>query len=129
MLLQLRMDVEDLKRGFEDYRERHADLGVPAIPFPFQPGIIGREVSVPAGAGVGGGLAGFGGLDENDDELDAERTVVYRPGMTMRDLEKEAITAALKEVGGNRREAAEILGISYKALLYKIKEAELDKAS
>ena len=29
----------------------------------------------------------------------------------------------------NRREAAEILGISYKALLYKIKEAELDKAS
>ena len=28
-----------------------------------------------------------------------------------------------------RRQAAEILGISYKALLYKIKEAELDKAS
>ena len=30
---------------------------------------------------------------------------------------------------GQLREAAEILGISYKALLYKIKEAELDKAS
>ena len=125
MLLQLRMDVEDLKRGFEDYRERHADLGVPAIPFPFQPGTIGREVSVPAGAGVAGGLAGFGGLDENEDELDAERTVVYRPGMTMRDLEKEAITAALKEVGGNRREAAEILGIGERTLYRKIKEYEI----
>ena len=29
----------------------------------------------------------------------------------------------------NRKEAAEILGISYKALLYKIKEGGLDKAS
>nr|NIP57555.1 sigma-54-dependent Fis family transcriptional regulator [Gemmatimonadota bacterium]NIP78022.1 sigma-54-dependent Fis family transcriptional regulator [Gemmatimonadota bacterium]NIR77948.1 sigma-54-dependent Fis family transcriptional regulator [Gemmatimonadota bacterium]NIU30335.1 sigma-54-dependent Fis family transcriptional regulator [Gemmatimonadota bacterium]NIV60729.1 sigma-54-dependent Fis family transcriptional regulator [Gemmatimonadota bacterium] len=45
-----------------------------------------------------------------------------RPGMSMRDLEREAITAALKEVGGNRREAADILGIGERTLYRKIKE-------
>jgi len=43
--------------------------------------------------------------------------------------ERELIYRTLQETRWNRREAAEILGISYKALLYKIKEAELDKTS
>jgi DNA-binding NtrC family response regulator len=33
----------------------------------------------------------------------------------------------LQRTHWNRKEAAEILGISYKALLYKIKETGLDK--
>jgi two-component system response regulator AtoC len=43
--------------------------------------------------------------------------------------ERELIYRTLQQTRWNRREAAAILGISYKALLYKIKEAELDKAS
>jgi two-component system response regulator AtoC len=46
-----------------------------------------------------------------------------------REAEKELIYRTLQQTRWNRREAAEILGISYKALLYKIKEAELGKAS
>ncbi|HVJ27541.1 MAG TPA: sigma 54-interacting transcriptional regulator, partial [Vicinamibacterales bacterium] len=46
-----------------------------------------------------------------------------------REAERELIFRTLQHTRWNRREAAEILGISYKALLYKIKEAELDKAS
>ena len=46
-----------------------------------------------------------------------------------REAEKDLIYRTLQQTRWNRREAAEILGISYKALLYKIKEAELDKAS
>ena len=46
-----------------------------------------------------------------------------------RDAERELISRTLQQTRWNRREAAAILGISYKALLYKIKEAELDKAS
>jgi two-component system, NtrC family, response regulator AtoC len=46
-----------------------------------------------------------------------------------REAERELIYRTLQHTRWNRREAAEILGISYKALLYKIKEAELDKAS
>jgi two-component system, NtrC family, response regulator AtoC len=46
-----------------------------------------------------------------------------------REAERELIHRTLEQTRWNRREAAEILGISYKALLYKIKDAELDKAS
>jgi two-component system response regulator AtoC len=46
-----------------------------------------------------------------------------------REAERELIFRTLQHTRWNRREAAEILGISYKALLYKIKEAELDRAS
>jgi len=46
-----------------------------------------------------------------------------------REAERQLIYRTLQQTRWNRREAAEILGISYKALLYKIKEAELDKAS
>jgi len=57
-----------------------------------------------------------------DDEREEEGVVVYRPGMTMQDLEREAITAALRESGGNRRKAAEVLGIGERTLYRKIKE-------
>jgi len=46
-----------------------------------------------------------------------------------RQAERELIYRTLQQTRWNRREAAQILGVSYKALLYKIKEAELDKAS
>jgi transcriptional regulator with GAF, ATPase, and Fis domain len=46
-----------------------------------------------------------------------------------REAERELIQRTLEHTRWNRREAAEILGISYKALLYKIKDADLDKAS
>ena len=46
-----------------------------------------------------------------------------------RGAERELIHRMLTRTRWNRKEAAEILGISYKALLYKIKENGLDKAS
>jgi two-component system response regulator AtoC len=46
-----------------------------------------------------------------------------------REAERELILQMLTRTRWNRKEAAEILGISYKALLYKIKESGLDKAS
>ena len=46
-----------------------------------------------------------------------------------REAEREMIFRTLQQTRWNRREAAQLLGISYKALLYKIKEAELDRAS
>jgi two-component system response regulator AtoC len=46
-----------------------------------------------------------------------------------REAERRLIARTLQYTHWNRREAAEILGISYKALLYKIKEASLDGVS
>ena len=52
--------------------------------------------------------------------------VVYRPGMTMADVEKAAIEAALRESHGNRRRAAEVLGIGERTLYRKIKSYRLE---
>ena len=46
-----------------------------------------------------------------------------------RGAERQLIYRTLQQTRWNRRAAAELLGISYKALLYKIKESELGKAS
>ena len=48
------------------------------------------------------------------------------PGMTMAEIERAAIEAALKETGGNRRRAAEMLGIGERTLYRKLKEYQLD---
>jgi DNA-binding NtrC family response regulator len=47
--------------------------------------------------------------------------VLYRSGMTMAEMEKRAIEAALEEYRGNRRKAAEVLGIGERTLYRKIK--------
>ena len=46
-----------------------------------------------------------------------------------REAERAAILAVLERTRWNRKEAATLLGISYKALLYKIKENHLDDAN
>ena len=45
-----------------------------------------------------------------------------------REAEKVLILRMLQQTRWNRKETAQMLGISYKALLYKIKDAGLDKA-
>ena len=54
-----------------------------------------------------------------------EPAVVYRPGMTMADVERAAIDAALRETRGNRRKAAEVLGIGERTLYRKLKDYAL----
>jgi DNA-binding NtrC family response regulator len=59
-------------------------------------------------------------------EQEERGAVVYRPGMTMAEVEKEAISAALTQHRGNRRKAAEMLGIGERTLYRKIKAYKLD---
>ncbi len=44
----------------------------------------------------------------------------------MKSVERTAIVNALKQTDGNRRRAADILGISLRSLQYKIKDYEID---
>jgi DNA-binding NtrC family response regulator len=125
VMMQLRVEVEDLKRGFEDYRQRHAAESEPVrIPYPLvHVPAPGRELSA---TDPGGGPTPLREEPHGDDEVeDDEGVVLYRRGMTMRDLEREAIIAALKEVAGNRREAADLLGIGERTLYRKIKEYDI----
>ena len=57
---------------------------------------------------------------------DAEDAVAFRPGMTMQEIERAAIIATLKDVGGNRRRASEKLEIGERTLYRKIKEYDID---
>ena len=56
------------------------------------------------------------------EEPEPETQVLYRPGMTMAEIEKAAILAALRETRGNRRKAAEILDIGERTMYRKLKE-------
>ena len=46
------------------------------------------------------------------------------PGMTMAQIERAVIEATLRETRGNRRRAAELLGIGERTLYRKIREIE-----
>jgi DNA-binding NtrC family response regulator len=141
-LLQLRMDVEDLRGQFDEYRKTHA--GARGVYPPFMPGqALGPAYLKPAAwatapyatPGVDRTApdmpaSRYAGPHIEDvepataqEELEAEHeVVVYRPGMTLADLEKNAIIAALKEVGGNRRKAADMLAMGERTLYRKIKD-------
>ncbi len=51
--------------------------------------------------------------------------VVWKSGMTMAEVEKAVIAAALAEHQGNRRKAADVLGIGERTLYRKLKEFDL----
>jgi DNA-binding NtrC family response regulator len=74
----------------------------------------------------GGGAAGIGvraiaGI-EAPGAPPPPNVLVVRPGMTMAAIERAAIEAALRELRGNRRKAAEMLGIGERTLYRKLQE-------
>jgi DNA-binding NtrC family response regulator len=116
-LLQLRMDVEDLRRQFEDYRSAHPELAVPAFT------ALGQPIAPPAAyVGAPRYIEDVEPAEEEKEREKEHEVVVFRPGMTLQQLEEHAIIAALKEVAGNRRRAAEMLGMGERTLYRKIKE-------
>ncbi len=62
----------------------------------------------------------------DDGDPNGTPPVLYRPGMTMAEVERATIEAALQEYRGNRRRAAEVLGIGERTLYRKIKAYHLE---
>jgi len=110
-LLELKLQVEDLRRRMDDVPSiggRGAFIGeVPAPP---------RYVD--AGTPL---ISGIGPRDETP----PPNVVTIAPGTKMSEVERAVIEAALKETRGNRRRAAELLGIGERTLYRKIKEYRL----
>ena len=96
-LVELKLQVEELRRRIDE-RPRHVEV-----------------IEVGHGPVLGPVV----------DEPQPEAPVVYRSGMSMADVERAAIEAALKETHGNRRKAAEVLGIGERTLYRKLKEYAL----
>src|SRR5881227_2961491 len=99
-LVELKLQVEDLRRRLEERPQRVEVIEV----------------------GPGSGLTSVAPA-ETEPVLEGE--VVYRAGMTMAEVERAAIEAALRQTKGNRRKAAEILGIGERTLYRKLKEYAL----
>jgi DNA-binding NtrC family response regulator len=62
---------------------------------------------------------------ENYDEFDLSGTLEEATSRAVKFIEKEKIKDALKSCDGNKTRAAEVLGVSYKTLLTKIKDYEI----
>jgi DNA-binding NtrC family response regulator len=96
-LVELKLQVEELRRRLEQRPERVEVIEV----------------------GPGSTLSPVTAAVEAEPAPEGE--VVYRPGMTMADVERAAIEAALRDTRGNRRKAAEVLGIGERTLYRKLK--------
>jgi DNA-binding NtrC family response regulator len=125
-LIQLRMDVEDLRGQFDEYRRHRTEVGA-VIPYQ----LPAQQAFTPAPFPPSNSYIPPQRIEDvepepSPDELEAEHdVVVYRPGMTLAELEKNAIIAALKEVAGNRRKAADMLGMGERTLYRKIREYDI----
>jgi DNA-binding NtrC family response regulator len=100
-LVDLRLQVEELRRRIDQPPQRLQPLELPGGP------VIGTFMP-------------------NAEIEEDEPAVFYRAGMTMADVERAAIEAALREANGNRRRASERLGIGERTLYRKIKAYDLE---
>ncbi len=125
-LVELKMDVDDLRREFDRYRAEHpelleegAELRGTRIEVPLHGELDLQDLVVPQG--------GFTvPLAEGEVIPEEPPGIQFYPGMSMSELEREAIVATLRSVGGNRRKAAEKLQIGERTLYRKLKEYEID---
>jgi DNA-binding NtrC family response regulator len=132
-LVEMKIDMEELRREFEAYRDREEMGGVlpisgspiPHLAAPRTYDPVPREVPEPT-AHAEGAPSGDEERRTDQEAEDMEGAVVFRPGMTMEEMEREAIRAALEQVAGNRRRAAEMLGIGERTLYRKLKEYDLE---
>jgi DNA-binding NtrC family response regulator len=108
-LLELKLQVEDLRRKIPESRVTDPSLA--------PSGFIG-EARVQSSGSVASPAAAI----EPRDQAPPPNVVTVTPGMKMSDIEKAVIEAALKETRGNRRKAADLLGIGERTLYRKIKE-------
>ncbi|MES2524990.1 MAG: sigma-54 dependent transcriptional regulator [Gemmatimonadota bacterium] len=114
-LVELKLQVEELRRRM--------DVEGPAS----SPGWVGEVRGQPAVSAAGYAevqpAAFVRGIEARD--VPTPPTVItLGPGMTMAEIERIAIQAALRDSAGNRRKAADLLGIGERTLYRKLREYE-----
>jgi DNA-binding NtrC family response regulator len=134
-LVELKLQVEELRRRTEPLTAGAAASSMGSGSFPALLGAVAAGPSLagysppdsagrrPDGSGAGpdGQPRQVGGI-EAPGAPPPPNLVLVRPGMTMAEIERAAIEAALRELRGNRRKAAEMLGIGERTLYRKLQE-------
>ena len=145
-LLELKLQVEELRRRVNDERPARVGSGAAAVApgggvpdgwiadvHPVQ-GRVGLPIALtgPAVATVSPVTPFSGAAPLSSvaaiaprDEAPPPNVMTISAGAKMADIERSAIEMALRETHGNRRRAAEMLGIGERTLYRKIKEYKL----
>jgi len=117
-LVELKLQVEELRRRMDVETRASAPswMGEVRSPSAVSSAASGEVVAMP----------GFGLVRGIEPREQAAHTTVITlgPGMTMAEIERVAIQAALRDHGGNRRKAADLLGIGERTLYRKLREYE-----
>ena len=108
-LMDLKLQLEELRRRMEETPQRVEVIDV-SRPRVYPDVVSGTLVDQ------------SGNVKREPEDATEGLAVVYQPGMKMSEVERAAIEAALRETHGNRRRAAERLGIGERTLYRKIKE-------
>jgi len=127
-LVELKLQVEELRSRLQSVMSASE----------FGGGLIGSRPSSPAERVIASN--GFGGdavVDVSQPAVGAieppgrpagPRVITIAPGMTMAEIERAAIQAALAATKGNRRKAAEMLGIGERTMYRKLRDYEIPVA-
>jgi DNA-binding NtrC family response regulator len=116
-LVELKLQVEELRRRIDD--DHRVLTGLAGGGEMVLPGWGGELRPMP-------GMIGYGIEPPAPPAAAPAHAVTITPGMTMAQIERMAIEAALAATGGNRRKAAELLAIGERTLYRKLREYELD---
>jgi DNA-binding NtrC family response regulator len=119
-LVEMKIDLEDLRSEFERFRSRYPGETSEGSPnFGREPRPI--EIRSRSLDSVVEAEPSWPGRDATHGPA-----IAIGPEMTMADIEREAIALALQDSDGNRRKAAERLGIGERTLYRKLKEYGLE---
>src|SRR2546423_301139 len=107
-LVELKMQLEDVKHRIEERPSERIEV--------IEVGGGSRE------HGAGSRRIEAAAIAPREGPRDPDHPVIYNPGMTMSDVARAPTAAARREPPGNRRKAAETLGIGERTLYRKLKE-------
>ena len=136
-LVELKLQVEELRRQLNDERAAREQLARSAAalgaPINVTDGTfdVARQAPALSSGSVTSwpgevSAARFGGVGiEPRDQPAPAVEITIRPDMGMANIERAAIEAALRETRGNRRKAAELLGIGERTLYRKLRDYQL----
>ena len=107
-LVELKLQVEELRRRLDDEHSPRGEWLGEVRAFTTPPAVFAPVSGI-----------------EPSDQAPPPNVVTVSPGMTMAEIERAAIQSALRETKGNRRRAAEMLGIGERTLYRKLREYQL----
>lgn len=114
-LVELKLQVEELRRRM--------DVEVPRATVGWM-GEVRAQSTADGSSYVPSATSALVRAIEPRDESLPAASIMLSPGMTMADIERVAIQGALRDTAGNRRKAADLLGIGERTLYRKLREYE-----